>query len=226
MPDREVVVFDVNETLLDLRGLDRPFEEVFGEAGVRREWFQQLLQSALVSTVTDAYADFGAVGRAALSMVAERRGRTLTAAEADAVLGGMRRLPAHTDVEGALVRLRDAGYRLATLTNSTETVAQAQLAHAGLTPFFERILSADAARRLKPAAEAYRSAAQALGVEVSRVRLVAAHAWDIAGALRAGCLAAFVARPGMVLDPLAPAPDIVGADLGAVADQMIRRGGV
>lgn len=224
MAEREVVVLDVNETLLDLRGLDRPFEEVFGDAGVRREWFQQLLQSALVSTVTDAYADFGTVGRSALAMVAARKGRTLTDAEADAVLGAMRRLPAHADVENALVRLRDAGYRLATLTNSTEPVAQAQLAYAGLTPFFEQILSADAARRLKPAAEAYRTAAQALGVEVGRMRLVAAHAWDIAGALRAGCLAAFVARPGMVLDPLAPAPDIVGADLGAVADQILRRG--
>jgi 2-haloacid dehalogenase len=53
------------------------------------------------------------------------------------------------------------------------------------------------------------------------VRLIAAHAWDIAGALRAGCAAAFIARPGMVLDPLAPRPDIVGADLREVADQIL-----
>jgi 2-haloacid dehalogenase len=32
---------------------------------------------------------------------------------------------------------------------------------------------------------------------------------------------AFVARPGMVADPLAPAPDIVGADLGAVAEHIL-----
>jgi 2-haloacid dehalogenase len=50
---------------------------------------------------------------------------------------------------------------------------------------------------------------------------VAAHAWDVAGALRAGAAAAFVARPGMVLDPLAPAPDVVGADLGEVADRLL-----
>lgn len=59
-----------------------------------------------------------------------------------------------------------------------------------------------------------------LGVEVSDVRLVAAHAWDVAGALRAGCQAAFVARRGMVLDPMAPRPDIVGADLREVADAL------
>jgi 2-haloacid dehalogenase len=52
--------------------------------------------------------------------------------------------------------------------------------------------------------------------------LVAAHAWDVAGALRAGCRAAFTARPGMVLDPLAPRPDVVGADLAEVATALLR----
>jgi 2-haloacid dehalogenase len=73
MGTRQVaLVFDVNETLLDLRGLDGPFEQVFGDPKVRGEWFVQLLQSALVSTVTDTYADFGTIGRAALAMVARR----------------------------------------------------------------------------------------------------------------------------------------------------------
>lgn len=225
MAKRQVaLVFDVNETLLDLRGLDRPFEQVFGDAKVRGEWFQQLLQSALVSTVTDAYADFGTIGRAALAIVARRRGRQLADAEVDQILGAVKRLPPHPEVADALERLRDGGYRLATLTNSTGAVAQAQLENAGLAPLFERIVSADTARRLKPAPEAYHLAARELGVEVGQLRLVAAHAWDVAGALRAGCLAAFVARPGMVLDPLAPSPDIVGADLGEIADALLRTG--
>jgi 2-haloacid dehalogenase len=58
-------------------------------------------------------------------------------------------------------------------------------------------------------------------VKVGETRLVAAHAWDIAGALRAGAAAAFVARPGMVLDPLVQAPDVIGADLAEAAEQII-----
>jgi hypothetical protein len=65
-----VCVFDVNETLLDLTALDKPFARAFGEAGVRQFWFAQLIQSALVATVTDAYADFGTLGGAALDMMA------------------------------------------------------------------------------------------------------------------------------------------------------------
>jgi 2-haloacid dehalogenase len=53
------------------------------------------------------------------------------------------------------------------------------------------------------------------------VRLVAAHSWDVSGALAAGCKAAFVARPGMVLSPLGSRPDIIGADISEVVDQII-----
>ncbi len=64
-------------------------------------------------------------------------------------------------------------------------------------------------------------AAESLGVDVNGIRLIAAHAWDVAGALRAGCAAAFVARPGMVFDPLVEPPDVMGADLSEVADGII-----
>ena len=64
-------------------------------------------------------------------------------------------------------------------------------------------------------------AAESLGVEIGQVRLVAAHAWDTTDAMRAGCAAAFVARPGMVLNPLAERPDVVGDDLRKVADRIV-----
>jgi 2-haloacid dehalogenase len=218
---RQVCVFDVNETLLDLGALDPHFERIFGDRQVRRLWFNQLLQSALVSIVTGAYADFGTVGMAALEMTAERAGVRLADADRDAVREQMASLPAHPEVPGALRRLRDAGVRLASLTNSTLAVAEAQLANAGIVEEFEQVLSADTVRRLKPAPEPYRMAAERLGVGVEEVRLVAAHAWDVAGALRAGCAAAFVARPGAVLDPLVERPDIVAPDVAGVADQVL-----
>jgi 2-haloacid dehalogenase len=60
-----------------------------------------------------------------------------------------------------------------------------------------------------------------LGAAISDVRLVAAHAWDVSGALAAGCRAALVRRPGIVFSPLGEQPDIVGATLTEVVDQIL-----
>ncbi|HEV8230562.1 MAG TPA: haloacid dehalogenase type II [Candidatus Limnocylindria bacterium] len=223
MTRERVLVFDVNETLLDLAALDPHFQRVFGDAAVRREWFATMLQSALLLTVTGPYVDFGSHFRAALAMTAERRGVTVSDADEKAILGEVRRLPAHPEARKSLERLRDAGFRLAALTNSTAQVEEAQLANAGLDDLFEAALSADDAKRLKPAPEAYAMAAHKLGVSLQQIRLVAAHAWDVAGAMRAGCTAAFVARPGAVWNPLLQRPDVWGKDLREVADQIVAR---
>ena len=216
-----VCVFDVNETLLDLAALDPHFERIFGDASVRQAWFGQFLALWLTETVTGTYAEFGTIGCAALEMLAERQGVNLSDENKQQILGRMQELPPHPEVTENLSRLRDVGIRLAALTNSTQQVADAQIENAGLQGCFEQVLSADTVKRLKPAPEPYRLAADSLGVEIGQIRLVAAHAWDIAGALRAGCAAAFVARPGMVLNPLVEHPDVVGADLREVADQII-----
>src|SRR5438270_405455 len=159
-PMRRVPVFDVNETLLDLSALDPLFERVFGDARVRVEWFQTMLQSAFLLTITGPYRKFGEHFRAALDLTAKRRGIEMRPADEEIILRSVRELPAHPDVPGALELLRAKGFRLAALTNSTVEVEAAQLAHAGLAEFFERQLSADVFGRLKPAPEPYRAAAR------------------------------------------------------------------
>jgi 2-haloacid dehalogenase len=216
-----VIAFDVNETLLDLRALDPVFEELLGDASLRAHWFAQMLQIAFVGAITDRYVDFTTAQRAALAMVAQRRGVSLSADAADRVAATMRALPAHPEVPDALARLRAGGHQLAALSNSPQDVEQAQLAHAGLTDRFDAILSADTVRALKPRREPYQLAARTFGVTTGEVTLVAAHAWDLAGALAAGCRAAFVARPGMPRNPIDPEPDIVGADLNEIADRIL-----
>ena len=119
------------------------------------------------------------------------------------------------------MRLRDTDLRLAALTNSVGDVARQQLESSGLADCFEQILSADEVRRLKPAPEPYHLVAERFSTDIGDVHLVAAHAWDVAGALAAGCRAAFVARPGTVLSPISPPPDVIGGDLTEVADKIL-----
>ncbi|HET9587247.1 MAG TPA: haloacid dehalogenase type II [Anaerolineales bacterium] len=218
---QKLIVFDVNETLLALSALDPEFKRVFGDASIRSTWFAQVLQNSLVATLTGRYDDFGKIAGAALDMTAQSHKIELSEEDRKAILGGVRALPAHADVRAGLDRLKEAGFRLFTLTNSPPHVVEAQLRNAGLSDYFESSLSVDAIRRFKPDAAVYQMTAKELGVLIKEVRLVAAHDWDVAGALLAGCAAAFIARPGKVLNPLMPIPDIVGSDLIEVAEKII-----
>src|SRR5260221_13738436 len=114
-----ICVFDVNETLLDLRALDAQFAGVFGDANLRQAWFTQMLQNAFVATITGPYRDFGTLGAAALAMVAARRGVPITPEDKNAILSEMRRLPPHPETQDALARLQQAGRGRVERTNST-----------------------------------------------------------------------------------------------------------
>jgi 2-haloacid dehalogenase len=217
------IAFDVNETLLDLAPLDPLFEETFGDASLRQQWFGQMLQISFAGGLTDRYVDFTTAQRAALQMLARARGVDVGDAEYERILDAMRALPAHPEVPAALDRLKAAGFALATLTNSPLDVAQDQVRNAGIADRLDAVLSADQVQALKPRREPYTLVASTFEVAQAEVRLVAAHAWDVTGALAAGCAAAFVLRPGKVPSPLGEQPDIVADDLDAVAEAIVAR---
>ena len=154
-------------------------------------------------------------------MIAQRTGVTVSEQDAEAMVDRMSALAPHPEVGPALSRLQDTSLRVVALTNSVRAVAEAQLSFAGIRDLFDDVFSADAVRKLKPSPEPYHHVAASCDVDIDQVRLVAAHAWDIAGALAAGCKAGFVQRLGMVLSPLGPQPDIVGADLDQVINQIL-----
>ena len=216
-----ILVFDVNETLLDLRVLEPHFERVFGDKSMLREWFNQVILYAEAVTLADNYGNFGEIARAALEMTAAAEGVSLSSEDAQLIVGGIRNLPAHSEVAASLNQLKSAGFRMVTLTNSPPAVVEAQMQNSGLKPYIERSFSVDAVRKYKPAPDPYRMVARELGVETSQLLMIAAHAWDVGGAMRAGCAAAFIARPGKALFPLFPKPYIVGRDLSEVSAAII-----
>ena len=216
-----VIVFDLMGTLLDLGALDTYFERFFGDAAVRKEWVMQTLQLAMTAALTNSYEDFRVQADTGLEITARRYRVSLLGEEKNLILGTLHKLRAYSEVARSLQSLREAGLRLAILTNSTAQAAEAQLLYAGLRDYFEQVISANEIRCFKPAQEVYHHAARHLSVEPGQVRVVSAYDWDITGALQAGCAAAFVARPGHVMNPFGPQPDVRGTDLGEVTDQIL-----
>src|SRR5882672_9614468 len=218
----KALVFDVNQTMLDLNVLRPHFVRVFGDGKALDEWFSLLLHYSLVVSVADAYSDFGTVGRAVLEMLAGNKGVKISADDTTRILQGLLTLPPHPDVPESLKQLKAAGFRMVTLTNSSPSAVKAQLQHSGLTSYFEESVSVESVHRFKPDLEVYRSAASHLGAKADELLLIAAHAWDVFGAMKAGWQAAFIARNGITLFPLGPKPTIIGPDMRAVTAAILR----
>jgi 2-haloacid dehalogenase len=174
-----------------------------------------MLQLSFVGGSTGQYVDFSTAQRAALRMTAERAGRNINTGAVETVVDAMRRLSPHPDVAPALTRLREAGLRLAALTNSVLDVAEAQLSNAGLADLFEDIYSADEVRALKPFAAPYLTVADRCGVDIGELCLVAAHAWDVTGAMVASA----------VPSPVGAQSAVIGPDLTAMADALLAASG-
>jgi len=215
MPKPTLLIFDVNETLLDLA----PLKTSVGKAlGGREEfvplWFSTMLHYSLAETLSGNYHSFGEIGIAALKMVAETQGTELKHQDArDAVVTPLVSLPPHHDVVTGLKMLSENGFRTVSLTNSSAEAAETQLRNAGLTELFEKRYSVERVKVYKPHPDTYRMVINDLGVTPEEGMMVAAHAWDLAGAKNVGLQTAFIARPGTALYPNVAKPDYVVNDL-------------
>lgn len=222
--DRPAAIFDVNETLLDLGGLDAVFSALLGDAGARREWFARLLHLSVVSTALGRAPDFGELGRVALSACAAARRVDLPGDASERLRAAIAGLQPYPDATPALDRLRAAGWRLLALTNSPQAVVERQLAATGLMERLAAVVSVEAAGRFKPAPEPYLRAADIGGAPMARTWMVACHDWDLAGAARVGMRAAYVARAGLRWAEIYERPDVEAPDLVALAERMIAAG--
>lgn len=216
-----LVAFDVNHTLLDLGPLRAEIQEVLGDAAVFEEWLGRLLHGSLVANHLKAYRTFEDIGVEALLAVAAGHGVSLKGEQAEGLVAGMARLPAHPEVYNALERLFDRDVVMVALTNASTAVANAQVENAGLHPFLRRVISVEEVRRFKPAPEPYHHTALAMGVPLEEMILVAAHDWDCAGAMAVGAQAAFVKRRGAVWSLPTPPPARIYEDLANLAEGIL-----
>ena len=224
MPTPPVLVFDVNETLVDIDSLAPLFTDLFGDDGVLREWFAQLVMYSMSATLADSYVNFSTLAQGVLRMVGDIHHVDISDDDLQRLKTGLLTTPAHPDAAAGLAALRDNGFRLVTLTNSPPNPdGPTALQSSGLAGFFEQQLSVDACRAFKPAPAVYRYVCETLGVAPVDCMMVAAHVWDTLGAQNVGFSAALIARPGnppLPVDGL-PQPNLVVSDVRELAGELI-----
>jgi 2-haloacid dehalogenase len=224
MTDRPIIVFDVNETLLDLETIRPTFDRIFGDQAALRLWFAALITYSEALTLAGVYVPFTDIGGAVLRMLAASRGIAISEADGAELTDRFASMSPHPEVPEAFRRLRDHGFRLFTLTDNTLEISGRQLEKAGVIDLFERRFSVDeGVHRHKPAPEAYQMVARELDIDPGDICLIACHVWDTIGALAAGWQAGLILREGNALLDIGPQPNYVGDDLDAIADQLFER---
>lgn len=216
----ELLLFDVNETLLDLKPVKEAINAFYGKEDAAILWFGKLLHYSLVDRVTGQYHNFSEIADAVMDMVSAYYGKPMPQPKKKEILSKMGELPPHEDIKEGLQKLKEAGFRLATFTNSAQEVADKQLVHAGIDHFFEKSLSVDSLQLYKPELATYKEALRQLGAEAKSTLFVAAHGWDMAGSVQAGLQTAFIKRQGKSLYPLAPPPTFTAGTLMDLARQL------
>ncbi|MBA8824454.1 2-haloacid dehalogenase [Saccharopolyspora lacisalsi] len=212
------VVFDLNGTLLDpsaiVAGLPLEGEET------ALALLDETVEQAMVDTLVGWYRPFSEYLRAAISRRLRLSGFDDTAERMREALAAARTLPAYPDTTRALEVAREAGLRIATITNSPSESAEAALEASGTRAYFDAVVGSDHARAYKPASVVYRTGLDRIGTRPSRACMVAAHGWDVHGAKAAGMFTAWVGHKERRLLDTVSSPDFSGVDLVEVCHSL------
>jgi len=96
----KVLIFDVNETLLDLSPLKESINRTLGNEYAADIWFAELLQYSLVETVSDSYHDFSQIAQEVLRMNALKYDLELSEEELQDTLKPITRLKCDARIKG------------------------------------------------------------------------------------------------------------------------------
>jgi 2-haloacid dehalogenase len=167
-------------------------------------------------TAASRYVPLDALARDAFAATAETMGMRLDWKSLDHVVEGYSQLATWPDAGPALERLRQAGIRLAVLSNLPEAALRANLDRGGIDRHFEFVLSTDRAKQYKPAPRAYRLGTDAFHLSRASIGFAASASWDASGATWFGYPTAWINRAGTPRDPAHADPAFVSRDMTGV----------
>lgn len=220
---KPVLVFDVIETIFSLEALSGAFKVEGLPSHTKDVFFGQLLRDAFATSTTGTYVPFVEMARDTLEVLLTNLGVPSPEAVAGRILPVFGQLEAHPDVHEALALARSRGMGVLFFTNGSTANTQALVERNGLTDHVDHIFSIESCRQWKPKESAYRAAVERVGSEPGHCAMIAAHAWDTAGAMNAGMLAGWVRRQDRRFHPAMTKPTCTSDSLVELVDSLSDR---
>jgi 2-haloacid dehalogenase len=214
----EAIGFDAF-TIFDPRSVAGAVEESF--PGKSREifstWRLRQFEYCWLRTLNGNYADFRQITEEALVFACKSAKANLEASARAKLMDAAFRFNPWPDSVAALRSMRNAGIRLAYVSNLTPEILTRLSDAAGITDLFEHRLSTDLVKAFKPDPRAYQMAEKAFGLPRDKILFAAFGGWDAAGAKSFGLSTFWVNRLDAPVEELGVRPDAVGSDLVELA---------
>ncbi|HIF9170953.1 TPA: haloacid dehalogenase type II [Photobacterium damselae] len=220
--NKDIIIFDINETILNLESLHKIFVDIFDNNLMLSQWFSKLLHTSAVCAITKVETDFFTLASITLDNMFDDNQLELSKFDKKEFLNEFTRLQPYSDVIPALKYLKENGFKLIALSNSSSKLINEQLNNSGVISFFDEIISAEEVTTFKPDPQVYKYAAKRLGVSLNRLRLVATHDWDTHGALSVGMKAAYLSRNDKKYTSVFKKVDIKGSDMMEIAYKIVQ----
>jgi 2-haloacid dehalogenase len=216
-PPIQAIAFDAFP-IFDPRPVFALAEQFFPGHGTElsNAWRTRQFEYTWLRTVAQRYADFWQVTEDALRFAAQLLKLDLRQEQRQQLMEAYLELKAWPDVLPALRSLKEAGIRLAFLSNFTPRMLDAAIKSAGLEGLFEHILSTDQAQTYKPDPRAYQMAIDAFRLKLEEILFVPFAGWDAAGAKWFGYTTFWVNRLHLPGEELDVTPDATGGNLADV----------
>lgn len=205
------VIFDPNSILPAVEAVvpGRALEFV-------QAWRSKQFEYGFLREITHQHADFFDVTGDALDFTAAAMRVRLNEEERRRLLDAYLNLKPWSDATPALQRLKAAGVRIITIANFSTVMLRANADHAGITQYFDQLLSTERNQTYKPSAEAYALGMKELGLKKDEIVFAAFGGWDAYGAKAFGYPTYWVNRFQLPAERLDSKADGVSHDMSGL----------
>ncbi|MDT8309957.1 MAG: haloacid dehalogenase type II [Methylophaga sp.] len=204
-----VVFFDVVETIFSLSRLNEKMTAFNLPPGIDQVFFAHLLRDAFALSATGIFHTFPEIAKATLRVLLDSLDYKFDDTITDEILSAFSQLTAHEDVKAALEKLKLSDCRAVLLTNGSRENTEKLLQNNNIEHLVDDIVSVEEFGVWKPQTELYRRAARKFSCDPDKALLIAAHAWDVHGAIQAGLHGIWIQRQETLYHPLMGHPDKV-----------------
>jgi 2-haloacid dehalogenase len=209
-------VFDAYGTLLDV---DAAAREAAAEPGmealkenwlpIAKGWRERQLRYSWLCSMMGKYDDFWELTIRALDTTLEEHALASNDKVRARLLSLYSELSAYQEVPEVLANLKAAGHRLAVLSNASPSMLVKALDAAGISEWFDELLSVDVLKCYKPTPAVYQLIPERFDCKPSDVTFFSSNNWDVSGAGAVGFKTIWVNRTGVAWDNLPGKPDII-----------------